>query len=249
MDKIYIYADESAQDGQKFMLLGGIAVKGAYLKEFEKEIDQLRVSTNMSKELKWSKVTNQKVEEYRQFIELFFRWNDAGNVTFHCMILETAKISYPQFGGSYELGFYKFFYQLLLHTFGKKYGQNNDLYVFLDQRQTGYALDDLRRILNNGMKSRYGIDRRPFRLVEFADSKKSGSVQIADIVLGSLGFHKNEFHLRPDAKPSKKELSEFVMQTAQLRDGLPNTPFSRSRFTVWNFALKEKYRASPPTPP
>jgi hypothetical protein len=237
MDKIYIYADESSQDDQPFMLLGGIALRGSALREFEQAVANLRVTTNMTKELKWSKVTQQKVNEYKAFIDLFFEFNESAKLSFHCMILDNAKIRHKQFSGSYELGFYKFFYQLLIHRFGKTYGPNNDLYVFLDQRQTGYKLDDLRTVLNNGMKKRYKIDRRPFRLVEFADSKKTAAVQIADIILGAIGYRKNKWHLQPGAKEAKVILSEYVLKRAKVRDQVPDTPYAQTRFTVWNFKL------------
>lgn len=238
MDKIYIYADESSQDAQQFMLLGGIAVRAHLLKEIEQAFSNLRVQTNMTRELKWSKVTNQKTEEYRRFIDLFFELLGSGKLSFHCMILDSTKIKHKQFSESYELGFYKFFYQFLLHSFGKRYGHNNDLYVFLDQRQTGYKLDDLRTILNNGMKSSCNIDRRPFRLVEFADSKQSTIVQVADIILGAVGYLKNKRFTVAGAKIAKVELSAYVKARAKLKTDIPNTPYREDRFTVWNFMLK-----------
>lgn len=239
MYKIFIYADESSQDDQPFMLLGGIAIRGGAVREFEEAVEKLRQTTNMTRELKWSKVTQQKVAEYKAFIDLFFDFNEAGKVLFHCMALDNSKIKHRRFSSSYDLGFYKFFYQLLLHGFGRRYGPNNDLYVYLDQRQTGYKLDDLRNILNNGMNKRYEIDRRPFRLVEFADSKRVAAVQIADIILGAIGYRKNDRHLHPGAKPAKVTLSEYVLKRAKVKPDVTDTPFGRSRFTVWNFKLQE----------
>lgn len=192
----------------------------------------------MTKELKWSKVTQQKVNEYKAFIDLFFKFNELGKLSFHCLVLDNTKLKHRQFSGSYELGFYKFFYQLLIHGFGKRYGPSNDLYVFLDQRQTGYRLDDLRTVLNNGMKKRYKIDRRPFRLVEFADSKKIAAVQIADIILGAIGYRKNSWYLQPGAKQAKIDLSAYVLRRAKVKDSVPDTPFGQTRFTVWNFRLR-----------
>ena len=109
--------------------------------------------------------------------------------------------------------------------------------MFLDQRQTGYKLDDLRMVLNNGMNSRYSIDRRPFRLVEFANSKETGAVQIADILLGSVAYLKNDHHKVAGAKPAKVELARHVMNKARLKESVPNTPYNQSSFTVWNFML------------
>jgi hypothetical protein len=239
MNKVYIYCDESCQDNHNYMLLGGVAIKSSLVSIFESDMDKIRKQTNMHKELKWSKLTNQKYIEYRRFVDLFFEWNKSNKLFFHCIIFDNTKINHRQFSGSYELGFYKFYYQLLLHTFGKNYGKNNDLYAFLDQRPTGYDLTELRRILNNGMDSRYKIDRRPFRLVEPADSKKIAVLQVADLVLGALGYRKNNRHKDPGTKQAKIDMSAYILAKANLREGLPNTPMTMSEFTVWNFQLSK----------
>lgn len=242
MDKVYIYCDESCQDSHNFMLLGGIAIKAELVPSFESAVAQIRQETNMHKELKWSRVTPQKQAEYQKFIDLFFDWNESGQLSFHCMILDNTKIDHRQFGGSYELGFYKFVYQLLLHCFGKRYGGSNDLHVFLDQRQTGYDMGEVRKILNNGMTARFKNDRRPFRLVEPVDSKKVSAIQINDLILGALGYRKNKRHLVAGTKQAKIDLSGYVMKRAGLKPDLKSTPLTQSQFTVWDFMLREKMK-------
>jgi hypothetical protein len=220
------------------MILGGIAIHAEELPNFEAEIEILRAKHNMAKELKWVRVTNQKYYEYRAFVDLFFKWLETNRLTFHCMIIDNHKVRYKDYSGSYELGFYKFFYQLLLFPFASRYHKNNDLYVLMDQRSTGYPLDDLRTILNNGVQKRYKNDRRPFRLVEFRNSKKADALQIADIILGALGYRKNGGHTQPGTRQSKLELSEYILRRARVKPDLPNTPMSKTDFTVWNFLLK-----------
>lgn len=220
------------------MAIGGVAIEASLAKEFEMEIEKLRHETNMHKELKWSRVTKQKFEEYKRFVDLFFEWNKTSKLYFHCLIIDNTRIDHRLFSGSYELGFYKMFYQLLLWCFGRPYGKNHDLYVFLDQRQTGYRMDDLRKILNDGMNKRLGIDRRPFRLVEPSDSKRVGILQISDIILGALAYRKNNKHETPGTKEAKIHLSAYVLKNAKLKSNLPNTPYLERRFTVWNFQLR-----------
>lgn len=238
MDKIYIFCDESCQESHKFMLIGGIAIKSDLVQSFDQAIEQMRQETNMHKELKWTKVTQQKLAEYKRFIDLLFDWIDARKVSFHCMILDNTKIDQRRFGGSYELGFHKFVYQLLLHGFAKRYGKSNNLYVHLDQRQKGYDLNDLRRILNNGVKKRLRNDRRPFRLVEPANSKNVAAVQMADLVLGALAYRKNDRHLLAGTKQAKIDLSAHVIKRASVKADLRDTPTTQARFTIWNFLLQ-----------
>jgi hypothetical protein len=79
----------------------------------------------------------------------------------------------------------------------------------------------------------------PFVSIIPRDSKKTDIIQIADIILGAIGFQKNGYDLLSGSKPSKKELCEYIAQKAGLKNLVENTPFHNERFTIWNFQLKK----------
>jgi hypothetical protein len=239
----HIYCDESRQTKDRFMAIGGIIIPVDSIENFSNTIKKFREEQNMYAELKWTKVSSQKINEYKRFIDYFFALNNTDILRFHCIIIDNHQLNHRKFNkGDREIGFYKFYYQLLLHCFGKRYystGNNNRFIVNLDYRNSSYSLNTLKVILNRGLKKRYNIDTSPFVSIIPRDSKKSDIIQVADIILGAIGFQKNGYDLLSGSKTSKKELCEYIAQKAGLRVLGGDTPFYNQRFTIWNFQLKK----------
>ena len=108
----HIYCDESRQSKDRFMVIGGIIIPSDSVDEFSQTMQKYRTEQKMYAELKWSKVTNQKVTEYKRFVEYFFALNNTDNLHFHCIIIDNHQVNHRKFSkGDKELGFYKFYYQ------------------------------------------------------------------------------------------------------------------------------------------
>jgi hypothetical protein len=241
--RYHIYADESRQCKDRFMVLGGLIAEASDVPRFEATMAEFRQETKMFGELKWSKVTDKKSKEYQLFVEYFFTLLDADTLRFHCVVLDNHQINHRKFNqGDKELGFYKFYYQLLLHCFGKKYcghGEDDHFVLHLDHRTTHYKLGTLKKVLNNGMKKDFQIDSQPFRSIEPKNSKESELIQINDIVLGAIGFQKNDYDLRPNTRQSKKDLAALIAKKAGITNLKGDTPRKSNRFTIWNFVLRK----------
>ncbi len=225
------------------MIIGGIIIPLSNVENFNATMKQYRLEQKMFAELKWSKVSNQKLLEYKRFIDYFFALNNTDNLHFHCIIIDNHQVNHRKFNrGDKELGFYKFYYQLLLHSFGKRYcreGEDDRFVVYLDYRTTSYSLNKLKLILNRGMAKKYSINTSPFVSIEPRDSHKSELLQINDIILGAIGFQKNGYDLLADAKKAKKELANYIAEQAGLSDLKKNSAWGRDRFTLWNFKLQK----------
>ena len=211
--------------------------------KFNSTMQKFRKEQNMSAELKWSKVSIQKLTEYKRFIEYFFALNNTDNIHYHCLIVDNHQINHKKFSqGDCESGFYKFYYQLLLHCFGKKYCTNENrvrLITHLDYRNTNYSLSTLKTVLNSGINKKCDINYDPFVSIEPVDSKKSDLLQICDILLGAMGYQKNGYPILATSKKAKIELADYIAFKAGLKNLSDNTLRGNYRFTIWNLRLKK----------
>lgn len=239
----HIYCDESRQSQDRFMVLGGIGIPANNMPVFEATMEKYRKDTEMNAELKWSKVSNQKYSEYKMFVDYFFALNNTNYLNFHSMILDNHQINHRKFNhNDAELGFYKFYYQLLLHTFGRHYckvDRSAQFIVYLDERTTKYKLSTLKSVLNRGIMKKYGVAWAPFRSIEPRDSKKSNMIQVNDLIIGAIGYQKNGYDMISNAKQSKIDLAQHIAVSVGLSNLKNDTIRSNKRFSIWNFQLKK----------
>jgi hypothetical protein len=221
------------------MIFGGIITSAKNVELFNRSMELYRNAHNLHAELKWGKVSAGKLKEYKALIDLYFSCSRGFH--FKSIIIDTYQIDHNKFNqGDKELGFYKFMYQFLLHSFGR-YARNEDKYlVYLDQRNTSYPLLQLKLILNRGLKKKYlQIRSDVVRNIQPIDSKKSELLQVADILMGAIGYQKNGCHTRTNASKAKVSLAEYISQKANILSLCQNTPYSKKDFCIWNFRLQK----------
>tara|TARA_B100000614_G_C14327645_1_gene403253 strand:+ start:32 stop:532 length:501 start_codon:yes stop_codon:yes gene_type:complete len=165
--------------------------------------------------------------------------NNNDTLHFKCLIIDTHKINHKKYNaGDKEIGFYKFYYQLILHCFSTQY-KTARFIVKLDKRVSSYSLDDLKNVLNNGFNKKVGKRVYPFANVEAVDSKKSEIMQLNDIILGGIGYIKNGFHSLVGSKKAKVDLADYIQNKSGIYTFDVDTPYKQQRFKIWNFKLKK----------
>jgi hypothetical protein len=138
--------------------------------------------------------------------------------------------------GSKELGFYKMLYQLLLNSFGQVLRRNDRCLVTLDQRTTQrYKLSTLAVILNKGLRKKYGFTHDPVRHVQAMDSANCDLIQLADVLMGAVGFQANDDDRRPGASTAKIALANYIARRARLLHLRQSTPKALTHFALWYF--------------
>lgn len=236
----HIYCDESRQTQDRYMVLGGIIVPSENVILFDGAMKLYRETNNMKAELKWSKVSNQKLSEYKALIDLFFTY--IKGMHFKSIVIDTHQIDHKKYSkGNKELGFYKFMYQFLLHSFGH-YAKNDDKYIiYLDERNSSYSLGTLKLILNRGLKKKFKgkITRDIIRNIEPKNSKDIDLLQVADILMGAIGYEMNLCHLRSNAKRGKILLCEYIANKMGMGSLMQETPYSKKDFSIWHFSLRK----------
>jgi len=249
---LYIYCDESRQTADRYMVIGGLIIRRDDELRFIEAMTLCRQRQNMWAELKWTKVSNQKITEYQAFIEAFFSLNHLAH--FKAIVVDTREIDNRQYNrNDAELGFYKLMYQFILHSFGTYLRPADRGIIFLHRRTTShYKLSTLCAILNNGLHKKYPYLNKPIRSIQAVISAEYDSIQIADILMGAIGYEMNGYHQRIGAKEAKVLLAQYIAQKAGLSSLQEPTPRGAQEFSIWHFHfrnyLRKNENASNPTP-
>lgn len=235
---LHIYCDESRQTADRYMVIGGLIVSREHEVRVQQAVQSYRIDNQMYAELKWTKVSDQKLTEYQRLVDLFFSLSSI--MFFKAIVVDTSEIDHNRYNkNSPELGFYKLMYQFLLHSFGQELQPGDRCTVHLDQRTTKhYKLSTLCAILNNGLRKKYHLEGRPIRNVQAVDSKSNDLIQIADVLMGAIGYEMNGAHTRTNAKRAKVHLAEHIAQSVGIINLQQPTPRRQRHFSVWHFHFR-----------
>ena len=163
---IGVYADESCKDNHKYLILGGICAEYERVGEITSSLTEVRRNHNTYGEVKWGKVSKAKYKFYEDYVNVFFDLCSKDILHFHFLSVDTSTFNHRLHnGGNSELGFDKLTYQLLLHKFGAKYGKDNKIQVYLDERTTKNNPNLMTDILNAGLSKKLKITSNLINLV------------------------------------------------------------------------------------
>jgi hypothetical protein len=237
-----VYIDESSTR-HRYLVLGAIVTLSANIAEFTKLLWAARLPELPHSEMKWTKVSSTKLDAYIRFVDAFFA-QPRGTLDFHSAVIDTSLQRHQLFNqGSREIGFNKEMYQLALKC-GRLY--QTLFHIYPDRRVTNQRPEDLRVMLNRGLRLKGDKRDWPYRRVQFRESHTTLFIQLADILSGALAYHLNGHRHERDASPSKVDLSDHILRAAGVRDVFRDTAI-RGKFTVWHRQLQKASRS--PRPP
>jgi hypothetical protein len=180
-------------------------------------------------------------------VDLFFAGAEKRAFLFKSVVFNTHEIDYKTYHkGDKELGFYKFFYQFLLHKFGSyPAAQKGRLIIHFDQRVTNQSLNTFRIILNRGLRKKYGLHEDVVRAVEAVKSHDSDVIQVADVLMGAVGYHWNEMDKLPQCRRAKSDLAQHIARRAGLSSLRVETRMTMTHFEIWRFRFRQKKKERP----
>ena len=118
--KFEIYCDEAHPDvltsnhpRARHLMIGSLWLPADLRAEVKSRIDALRERHKAWGEIKWSKVSPNRQGFYLELIDLFIGYG--ANFRFRCIAVDRAQFNLALHQNDGELGFYKFYYQLLHH--------------------------------------------------------------------------------------------------------------------------------------
>jgi len=161
--------------------IGSLWMPADFRPAFKKHVEALRSKHRVWGEFKWRKVSPSREEFYLDLVDYFF---DCRELQFRAIVIDSKKLNMARFHSSdAELGFYKFYYQLLHHWINPP----NAYTVFCDDKVNR----DPRRVLELGnvlANANRGATVAPLRTVS---SSQSSGVQLCDLMLGATQWCAN----------------------------------------------------------
>lgn len=234
---IDIYCDESRQDllasktsiseDNKFCCIGGVMVPADARAEIKAKIKALKEKHCVYGEIKWSTVSPSKLQFYLDLVDMFF---DSQDLFFRTVVIDASKVRNNVFNeNDQELGYYKFYYQLL-HRWALL---GNQYRVFTDQKtnRDKKRLQELRRILN----TQFPVSDT-FESIQAIDSKESLIIQMQNILMGAVGY---KYNFRGEGSSYAKEQIVAKIES-RLGRKIGKTYQSEQKFNVFEIALREE---------
>jgi hypothetical protein len=247
-----IYCDESCT-GDRFMVYGGVVLPTRTVQRFNDLMKDWRKKHKIAEdsELSWESVRNHSLATYQSLMDLYLnkRFRD-GFLNFKAMVCDRQSPDYVAFMKfnhkiSDDLGYYKLYQVFLRHKLGP-YAKDNDysLRVYLDERSTNYRLEGLRTFLNLGIRIRPPfLGRDVVETVATRLSHKTEALQLADVLMGAIGWAMNDKGARPNANHAKTQLAIYLatrlrIPSRSLKDPVPS--WGDPLFDVWIFKFNDE---------
>lgn len=185
-----IYCDESCHlenDHQRVMVLGAIWCPKDKAREAFDRIREIKEKHNLSRnlEIKWTKVSIAKKMFYLDLIDYFF---DNPDLHFRAVISYKTKLDHKSHKQTHEDWYYKQYYQLIHPLLTSK--DHYNIYLDIKDTRGPWKRDHLRGVLANKM---YDYDGKIIKGIQAIRSEEVELLQLADLLLGALGYVHKEF--------------------------------------------------------
>ncbi len=224
-----VYCDESGlealikKEAHLYTAIGGIWMPANYRPIFKERVSAIKQNYSIYGELKWNKVSPSFYDLYKEILDYFFQTDQ---LRFRVILIEADKINNITFNNKdAELGFYKFYYQLLHHWI---FDFNNyNIFLDLKENRNKGRLKELEKWLNNANLS------SDIQQVQGLPSDESLGIQMADILTGLANA---KFNNEITSK-AKIGLIEYVENT-YLGKSIAPTPKWDEKFNVFKINLQ-----------
>lgn len=235
MKRYNVYCDESChleKDSSPVMILGAMYCLEERKKQIYDEIRAIKRKHNISSffEVKWTKVSESKIEFYLELLDYFWNNQDLlyrGLVASGKQLLDHDKYN----GGDYDLWYYKMYYRMLDPVISP----NEKYHIMVDIKDTrgGKRVAKLREVLCNNI---YDFKKEVIDQIGQINSKESEILQLADLINGALAFYHRGLADNPDSNLGKIKFVRALQKHVNLDT---NTKYGERKFNLFIWEPKE----------
>lgn len=222
---INIYCDESRHTSNpedKYMVIGALSCPRDRKTELTQAINLLRKQHSTWREFGWKTLSPNRRDFYWALMELFHK---SPELAFRCLVVDRTHLNHEQFNqGDNELGFYKLYYQMLVHWLKPNCAYN--IYLDWQQNKTQRRFIDLRDILRRKLTGKAKIE-----CLEPVNSQYISMIQLSDLLIGAVGYAWND----RQGSTIKKDFCNDLAQLIGLSNLKSTTARSEGKFNIFHF--------------
>lgn len=226
-----IYCDESCwealydKEAHQYAAIGGIWIPADFRQNAKMLINGLKAKYGLYGEMKWNRICPRSEDMYLELIDVFFRYDE---MRFRTICIKSDDVNHERFNaGNGELGFYKFYFQLIHHWML----MGNSYQVFVDYKTNGYQhrVQELGAILDN-------TSTAELVQIQALPSDESVLIQLADVLTGAVA---SAFNCIKTDSLSKQRVRNMIEE--RLGGKIAATRVSESKFNVFNINLRKDW--------
>lgn len=252
MQRIHVYCDETGtHGGARKYVIGSLWMPRKWDRALSTIINEVQAQARDLSEIKWTKTTRFTLPQYQEIGRATLNiLAKEPRARYRAIVIDKSVLNHRVFNrGDPELGFYKFYWQLLFHEIECRFDYlrwSEQFSIWVDQRSDNQParLGRLTHILRHTCQTRIKRCQTtdPIRQVLAADSKAFRVMQACDLITGAIGAECN----RTELGEAKRTLLQFLchQRTGRAR-GISwpaSPPGRRSAFNVWHWRPSETSR-------
>jgi len=224
-----IYCDESrhtSDKGDRYAVIGALLCPRDEKKALVHRVHSLQALYNTHGELGWKRLSPNRSRFYNELLDIFL---ETPFLNFRCIVVDRHNLDHERYNdGSPELGFYKIYYQMLVHWLEPSHEYR--LYLDWQQNAASNRFQDLKTILTRKLSGRAHV-----LSLEPVWSDNQPMVQLADLLIGAVGYAWNRRDQRQGASETKVAFLrklEAGLGRASLASG---TPKGEKKFNIFDW--------------
>lgn len=226
-----VYCDEALPDlftsrhpRGRHLMIGSLWLPAEMREEAKARINELRTRHAVWGEMKWTKISPSKQAFYEELIDVFMSFGM--DMRFRCIAVDHEQVDLALLENDSELGFYKFYYQLLHHWIL----DFNAYRIFCDLKpnRDRKRLADLKRCLSYANLSATIED------IQSLPSPEVALIQLCDVLLGAASSRLNHT-LGPET--AKEAVVKRLEERLNIRGEIGPTPRTEEKFNVFRIQL------------
>lgn len=227
---INIYCDESRHTSNpedSFMVIGGLSCPRDRREELSRQINLIKKKHGTWKELGWKTLSPNRREFYWELMAFFAGEPD---FCFRCIVVDCNVLDHGKYNfGDEELGFYKLYYQMLIHWLKPSFAYH--IYLDWQQNRTQGRFITLRDVLKRRLLGRTKIE-----CLEPVQSHKMPLIQLVDLLTGAMGYAWNDRM----GSQTKMAFCTDLARAVGLTSLKVTTPLSAEKFNIFHFTGSSK---------